>query len=199
MTGIGTPYVPVPEIDAGTVALSGAHTDSVNIITVGVALTAIPQSGLIIVNDEIIAITGFNNSTGHHYTGATRGAYGTVARAHSDGISVYEVMAVIKQSGGVMVYFFNADESPNLLETRFIPKFVASATLEVASTAALPANLTDSTTGVVSVTTPPTLIVMRTDTTAHLMADAAANLATLNAHVNLLAAYIAGLEVTSES
>lgn len=48
--------------------------------------------------------------------------------------------------------------------------------------------MTDSTSGVVSVTTPPTLIAVRTDTAGHVAADAATNFATLNAQVNLIIA-----------
>ena len=56
--------------------------------------------------------------------------------------------------------------------------------------------LTDSTTGVVSITTPPTLVAVRVDTTAHTATDAQANFATLNAELIKTKADVAALVTT---
>ena len=68
------------EDEVVSTALNGSHTDSVTTITVD-STTGFDSTGTIVVGTEEITYTGTSSTT---FTGATRGAGGTTAAAHSD-------------------------------------------------------------------------------------------------------------------
>ena len=68
------------EDEVVSTALNGSHTDSVTTITVD-STSGFDSTGTIVVGTEEITYTGTSSTT---FTGATRGAGGTTAAAHSD-------------------------------------------------------------------------------------------------------------------
>lgn len=166
--------------------LNGALTNSDTSPTVAATLTEIPASKQILIDDEVILVTGFGGSGNHDYTGCTRGAKGSVAVAHNTATPVYELKHVHQNSNG-LVFYYIADDGSMQIRTWTDPSFQQDLDFTPV-TAVTP--LTDSTTG----TPAATLVALRTDTVANLGADAKNNIASLNAQLNLVAAKLIALQ-----
>lgn len=72
-------------VNALSTTLDGAHDASITTITV-TATSGFPTAGFITIDSEVIQYTGTTATT---FTGATRGADGTSAAAHSDAAQVF--------------------------------------------------------------------------------------------------------------
>lgn len=151
---------------------------------------------------EIISVSAF---AAHYLTVDDTGRFNTPARTHAAGEHVYEIVSLRFTDSGLLVGFVGDSDTleyvrltvgtstPTQLPQEQGPNTVLivnedgdlvfdSLVLNFDGENLPPADLTNSTTGVASVTSPPTLIAMRVDTIAHLMADSAANFATLLAY-----------------
>lgn len=222
MPGIGSPYILDLELPA---SLSVGYASGDPNLKFAGALSKTPSSGLVLVENELLTVTGFDNAGGGHHLLVSGAAYGTRDVAHGSGRNVYEVQSVVARGDSLLVYYFTNDDYDGQIEVKRIHKggpfssdpaldafpvgitdsvvgydkngdLVASA-LELTGngTDSLPADLTDSTTGVASVTSPPTLIAMRSDSLVNLKTDVAANIATLNAYIEALVDYIQGQKI----
>lgn len=130
------------------------------------------SADIIMIDDELMTV-----SAGTSTLTVARGAYGTVAAAHSNGADIFKVTHVIQRETDVLVYY---EDSGGTISIKSISEPTAQTSYEIVFSG--PAALTDSTTGVAA----DTLVVMRTDTTANLGADVTANIASLNAQINAL-------------
>lgn len=178
-------------------------------LTTTATLTKVPSvhprtgyaGAVVLVDSELLAVNAF---TAHYLTISATGLFGTAVKTHLATAHVYEVVSVEHKADGLLVGYVLADGTIGYQrivtsgEAVTLPPSgpVGSALVigedgetifeSLALSWAAPANLTDSTTGVVSVTSPPTLIAVRTDTVANAAADIIKNFATLNAHVNAI-------------
>ena len=96
----------VQEDEIETTTLDGSHTDSVTTITVA-STTGFDSAGTIYVGNEVITYTGTTSTT---FTGATRGASGTTAAAHSTGVTVAQF-----DKGGVPTHIVRTPDNNYLL------------------------------------------------------------------------------------
>jgi len=94
------------EDEIETTTLDGSHTDSVTTITVA-STTGFDSAGTIYVGNEVITYTGTTSTT---FTGATRGASGTTAAAHSTGVTVAQF-----DKGGVPTHIVRTPDNNYLL------------------------------------------------------------------------------------
>ena len=95
------------EDEIETTTLDGSHTDSVTTITVA-STTGFDSEGTLYVGNEVITYTGTTSTT---FTGATRGASGTTAAAHSSGVTV----AQFDSKGGVPTHIIRTPDNNYLL------------------------------------------------------------------------------------
>lgn len=191
-------------------------------LTTTATLTKVPVPrgdntyGLVLVDSEILAISAF---TAHYLTIHDTGLFGTTAVTHAATAHVYEVVSIRQMEDGLLVGFVGSDGTiaykhivtggslqplPETGDPGSVLFVDTDGTLEFDvpvlnfPAPGLPADLTDSTAGVASVTNPPTLIAIRVDTAAHVAADTATNFATLYAFCKKLNDALAAATVIAD-
>lgn len=199
--------------------LNGAISDSVATIVVDATLTLpgyVPESGLILIDDELIAVATIGGSGTHSYTSVLRGQHGTEAAAHLDNAPVYAVQSIqYKNTEGPRIYYYLTGITGGLaivqVKNFITPQIPALDGADAGTvlahqgdglvmwiapdidftTQALPTHLTDNTVGTPGAALP----VVRVDSLANLGADVRNIAASLNAQINALQTALAAATV----